>query len=210
MSLKLDSSLAKAADSIASGIKESGQYIGTITRAERLVSEKGTIGLGLSIKTADGQTADYLDLWHTKADGTVLSSAKTVNAIMCCVKVADAEDGRIQCEKWNPETQRREIVAADGYPALMGKRVGLLLQQVLETNNKGKDVSRLNVFAVFNAETGMTASEMYAKAEKPERLGKMLEALNARPVVDKRSSGGASHAQASNESQGFADQDIPF
>ena len=209
MSLKLNSDLAKSADNIASGIKETGKYIGTITRAEALVSEKGTLGLGLSIKTADGQTADYLDLWHTKSDGKELGSLKTVNAILCCTKVADARDGTIQVEKWNNAIRAREVVTVPGYPDLMGKRIGLLLQKQLETTDRGKDVERLNIFAVFNAEKELTAYEMYAKKTNPERLSQIFDALMARPVRDNRkaaSSGGYS----SGGEMGHAGQDVPF
>ena len=65
--LKLNAQLAQDADNITSSISELGKYIGTITRAEKLVSEqKGTQGLGLSFKADNGQSADYLDLYHTK------------------------------------------------------------------------------------------------------------------------------------------------
>jgi hypothetical protein len=215
MTLKLDSNLAKAADNIATGIRESGKYVGIITRAEKLVSrDKGTIGLGLSFKSDTGQTAEYLDIYHTKADGEALSGLKTVNAILCCTKTSEAIDGPIIVDKWDSKTKTRVQVKVDGYPALMGKRLGLLLQQVLETDQDGKDRDRVQVFAVFNAETEMTASEMYAKATKPERLNNMFDALMAKPVRDNRKAGskpkGSSSSGASDTDDGRWPDDIPF
>lgn len=215
MDLKLNSELAKSADNIVSGIKESGKYIGTITRAELLKASTGTIGLGLSFKSDSGQTADYLDLYHTKASGETLSSAKTVSAILCCTKVADAKEGRIKVEKWNADRGAREVVDVDGYPALMGKRVGFLLQQTLETDDKGRDRERLQIFAVFNAETELTASEMYAKKTNPERLSSMLDVLMARPVRDNRKNKGARGHHSSDSAgpdrfDGIPDDDAPF
>lgn len=212
MDLKLNSDLAKSADNIAAGIKESGKYVGTITRAEFLHARTGTKGLGLSFKTDTGLTADYLDLYHTKADGEPLSSLKTVNALMCCTKVADAKQGRIKVEKWNNDKKVRETVEVDGYPELMGKRVGLLLQKVLETDDNGKDRDRLQIFAVFSAETELTASEMYAKKTNPERLGSMLDALLARPVLDKRTKRNGSAPAGSAGADRFDDMpdDCPF
>lgn len=213
MDLKLDSNLAKSADNIASGIKESGKHIGVITRAEFLHASTGTKGLGLSFKSDNGQTADYLDLYHTKHDGESLSSLKTVNAILCCAKVSDAKVSRIKVEKWNHDTKTREQVEVDGYPSLMGKRVGFLFQKVLETDDKGKDREKLQIFAVFNAETELTASEMYAKKTSPERLGSMLDALMARPVLDKRKKrAGTSSSSAGQErfDDMPPDDDIPF
>jgi hypothetical protein len=212
MDLKLNSDLAKSADNIAAGIKETGKYVGTITRAEFLHARTGTKGLGLSFKTDTGLTADYLDLYHTKVDGEALSSLKTVNALMCCTKVADAKQGRIKVEKWNNEKKVRETVEVDGYPELMGKRVGLLLQKVLETDDSGKDHDRLQIFAVFSAETELTASEMYAKKTNPERLSSMLDALLARPVADKRTkrSGGAPAGSAGADRFDDMPDDCPF
>lgn len=215
MDLKLNSELAKSADNIASGIKESGKYIGTITRAEFLHARTGTKGLGLSFKADNGQEANYLDLYHTRHDGEALGSLKTVNAILCCAKVADARVQKVQVEKWNPDTKAREKVTVDGYPDLMGKRIGLLLRKALETDDNGKDRERLEIFAVFNADTELTASEMYGKKNNPERLGAMLDALLARPVNDKRkrASGGTSgHSSGSAGLDRFdgMDDDCPF
>lgn len=208
MTLKLNATAAKAADNINSGIKESGKYIGVITRAEKLVAGTGTEGLGLSFKANNGQTADYLDLYHTKGNGETLSAFKTVNAILCCAKVMEAKDGRIKCEKWVKESGQREMVEVPGYPDLMGKRIGFLLQKTLETDNKGKDIERLQIFAVFNAESELTASEMYEKKTKPERLSSMLDALTGRPVRDNRKNKGKSSASASADDGGYFD-DIP-
>lgn len=190
--LKLDATLAKAADNIASGIKESGKYVGIITRAEKLVSDsKGTLGLGLSFKADNGMTADYLDIYHTKGDGETLAGLKTVNAILCCAKVSQAEEGPIKVEKWDSAAHARIQCTVTGYPALMGKKIGFLLQKVLETDQNGKDREKMQVFGVFNAETELTASEMYAKATQPERLSSMLDALMARPVRDNRKNKGS-------------------
>lgn len=186
--LKLDSKQAIAADNITAGIRETGKYVGVITRAEKLVSrDKGTQGLGLSFRADSGQTADYLDIYHTKGDGEPLSGLKTVNAILCCTKTAQADEGPIKAEKWDSAAGMRMQVTAPGYPALMGKRIGLLLQKTLETNSRtGADSERVQIFGVFNAETELTASEIYAKAGEPKKLAMMLEALMARPVRDNR------------------------
>lgn len=207
--LKLNSQLAKDADNINAGIKETGKYVGTITRAEKLVSkDKGTVGLGLSIKTDDGLSADYLDIWHTRGDGSELSGLKTVNAILCCTKTMEAQEGPITVERWDNTAGKREKTSASGYPGLMGKKVGVLLQKQLETNNRtGKDVERVGIFAVFNAETELTASEMYAKKTNPERLAQMLTTLMARPVKDNRKKVAAS---TSSDDFGHAGADVPF
>ena len=212
MTLKLNSQLARAADEIAAGIRESGKYIGTITRSEKLTAGTGTVGLGLSFKADSGQTADYLDLYHTKGDGETLSGLKTVNAILCCAKVSEATEGPIQCEKWQDGGRQR--VTVTGYPALMGKRIGFLLQQVLETDRNGKDREKVQIFGVFNADTELTACEMYDKKTKPERLGSMLDALLARPVRDNRKGGSKAGAPSRSAADDYSSMppadDAPF
>jgi hypothetical protein len=214
--LKLSRELATAADNIASGIRESGKFIGAITRAESLKSDKGTLGLGLSFRTDTGQTADYLDLWHTKGNGETLSSLKTVNAIMCCTRVAEAREGAIQVEKWNSAAGQREKLTVTGYPDLMGKRIGFLLQKQLETDQNGKDRERVQIFGVFAADTELTASEIYAKKTIPERLPLMVDALAARPINDKRKAANSkpktTSGSADRPSTSFDDMedDVPF
>lgn len=215
MSYTLDATQAKAADSLGSSIRETGKYVGTITRAEALTSKQGSRGLGLSIKAADGATADYLDLWTHNKDGEPLSSLKTVNAILACLKLRGIAEGAISFEKWNKEKKARETVQGKGYPDLMGKRIGFLLRKELETDDQGQDRDRLGIYAVFQADTELTASEVLGQQTKPERLGKMLDALLAKPVYDKRKAAGSTHRPASGASSSDSgdwtqDQDIPF
>lgn len=215
MSLKLDTGSAKAADSISSVIRESGKYIGTITRAEKLVSKGGTKGLGLSFKASDGSTAEYLDIYFEKHDGEALAGAKAVNAILACLKLREAKEGRIRFERWNRDERRREPVEANGYPDLMGKRIGLLLQKEVSTHQTTRvDVERMVVFGVFSADTELTASEILEGRTNPERLAKMVEALAARPIRDSREKGRGNQARPANTapSTGFddMDDDIPF
>lgn len=210
--LKLDIKQANAADNLSSPISEAGKYIGTITRAEVLVAPKGTLGLGLSFKADNGQSADYLDLYHTNQYNEPLSSLKTVNAIMACLKLKEVSDGDIQVEKWNKAKGQRERVTVNGYPQMMGRKIGFLLRKVLETNDKGQDRERIEIFGVFNAETELTASEILSSAQKPEKLTKMVDALMARPVIDKRKAPGQSRTSSEAAGPDRFDEmdDCPF
>ena len=218
MDLTLNTTAAKAADNIASSITESGKYIGVITRAEALTSTQGTLGLGLSFKTDSGQTADYLDIYTQRADGSELMGAKAVNAILACTNLRGAKKAPIKCDKWDSTARQRVQVTVPGYPELMGKRIGLLLQQELSTrDDNGKEQTRMVIFGVFSADTELTATEILERKVNPERLPKMLSALMARPVRDNRKKAGAHAAPSAGRSQpatgtGFddMDDDIPF
>lgn len=187
--LKFDATQAAAADNISAQLTEPGKYIGIITRAEKLVSQaKGTEGLGLSFRANNGQSAEYLDIYHTNGSGEPLSGLKTVNALMCCLRLREVADGPVEVEKWDSVAGQRRKMRVNGYPTLMGKRIGLLLRKTLETDNKGKDRERIEIFGVFCPDTEMTASEIIARATEPAKLSAMLDALLARPVIDKRKS----------------------
>lgn len=187
MSLTLNSNDARKADSINSVINTTGKYIGTITRAEKLLSKNQVEGVGISFKADDGSTANYLDLYTVKPNGEKLRGFSVVSAILCCTRTKQADEGEIECEKWDADQNKPVKKKVPGYPALMGKRIGLLLQEELATHSKtGADVKRVNIFGVFEADTEMTASEILDQKTKPEQLEKMMQALMARPVRDSR------------------------
>lgn len=190
MSLTFNSAEARKADTFSSIIKDTGRYEGVITRAEKLVSSQGTVGVGFSFKTDDGATANYLDVYTAKANGEALWGSNIVQAVLGCLKLKDVPEGEITFDKW---TRDQGIVPTKGvgYPSLMGKRIGFLLQRVLETNNKtGADVDRVNISAVFQAGTGLTSSEILDGKTKAEKTEQRLRALT--PVWDRRKKGAPS------------------
>lgn len=189
MSLTLDVNEARKADNVSSAITSAGKYIGVITRAEKLTSKNGVSGLGLSFKSDDGSTANYLDLYTVKPDGEKLRGFGFAQAILCCTRTKQADEGTITFDKWDKDSGAIVKAQALGYPALQGKRIGLLLQEELATNNKtGADVKRVNIFGVFEADSELTASEILDKKTQPEQLGKLFQSLLARPLRDTRTS----------------------
>lgn len=216
--LTFNATEAAGADRISSAIKESGPYVGIITRAEKIRSSSGTMGLGISFKADNGQSADYLDLYTHKADGTALPSTKTVQAILGCLQLRGAQDGKIAVEKYNKTSGQREKVTVDGYPELMNKRIGFLLQREMGTNtNTGADTERIVIYGVFQHDTRLTVSEILARKTQPETLDKMIVSMPA--VRDNRKKGRSSSAPSTNNDYGFDapphgagdfDDDIPF
>jgi hypothetical protein len=103
---------------------------------------------------------------------------------------------------------------ANGYPSLIGKRIGLLLQREISDNPKNSDKpnDRPVIFGVFEADTEFTASEILDKATKPEKLAKMMNALMAKPVNDRRTNIVQSAPKTTTTGSGFDDfeDDIPF
>lgn len=207
--LTLDTNEARKADAVNSSIRETGKYVGVITRAEKLLSKNNVQGLGLSFKSDDGATANYLDLYTIKPDGEKLRGLGFVQAILCCTRTKEAQEGSISFERWDKDAGQMVKATENGYPALMGKRIGLLLQKEIATNNKtGADVERLNIFGVFEAGSELTASEILDKKTQPEQLEKMVQVLMSRPLRDTRVKA-AAHAPAGSAPEPF-DDDIPW
>ncbi|MGZ8158367.1 MAG: hypothetical protein ACXWT4_06115 [Methylobacter sp.] len=208
--LELNPTHAKAIDTMNSAIKESGKYVGTITRAEKLTSRNGTPGLGLSFRSDAGESADYLDVYLGETDGRPWPGSQVASALLCCLKLRKASDGQVKVEKFNSETRQRETVIVSGYPELQGKRIGFLLQKEL-SDYQGKTRERMAIVGVFQADTELTASEILEGKTTPEHLPKLVQALMARPVRDTRKNP-ASQQEGNASAPNYDDFDdmIPF
>lgn len=213
MGLSLNAAEAKKADNISMVIRDSGKYVGTITRAEKLLSRNNVEGVGISFKTDDNASANYLDLYTVKPDGEKLRGYNLVQAILCCTRTKNAEEGTIQFEKWDPDERRLVLTNAPGYPALMGKRIGLVLQRELGTNqNTGSDTDRMNIVGVFEPGTELTATEILDNRTKPERLARVVRMIEANPIRDTRKQTAAPSRPIQPPAKDGApfDDDIPF
>jgi hypothetical protein len=182
MSLTLDAKEARKADGNGA-IRETGKYTGFITRAEKITASTGTIGLGLSFAADDESTANYLDTYFSS----------NIHAILACTKTKQAEEGNITFEAYDKEAKALVKKTAIGYPALMGKRIGLLLQRELSVY-QGKNQDRVTIAGIFEADTDFTASEILDRKTEPVQLAKMYANLMLTPVK-------GSHDNSSNQTR---------
>jgi hypothetical protein len=211
MGLTLNANEARKADNFSTIIRESGKYIGTITRAQKLLSRNNVEGVGLSFKTDDGESASYLDLYTVKPGGETLRGWQIVQSILCCTRTKNAEEGPITFEAWDREERKMVQVTEPGYPALMGKRIGLVLQREIGTNqNTGEDSDRLQIVGVFEATTGLTSSEILDGKTKPERIERVVKMIQANPVRDTRKKAPTRPVQPQAPDTAAFDDDIPF
>lgn len=183
MSLTFNPDEARKADKQSNIIRETGAYKGVITRAEKLVSKNNVKGVGFSLKTADGSTANYLDVYTTRADGSLLWGANLVQAVLACTRVKDAPEGEITFEKWDADVREMVKTTAVGYPALMGKPIGFVLQREIGTY-EGRDTDKVLLVRVYDAATGLTSTEILDGKTKAEALPKFMASLA--PVRDTR------------------------
>lgn len=195
---------AKKADVIGAYISETGKYVGTFIRAEKLVSaSKGTDGIGFTFKD-DASRECRFDVWTQKQTGEALSGLNQVNAMMACLSVRGLSP-TLQCvKKW--VDSKETMVEVDCFSDLMGKKIGLLLraeeyEKMKDGQKTGGTAWRMGLFAVFQADTELMASEILNRKTKPEQLEKVLVQLADKPVKK--------HAQAGARDTGSSHSEVP-
>lgn len=180
---------------VSNYVSESGAYGGRVLAAEWNVSSgKGTKGIEITFETAEGLKANYLSLWYEKADGTQLSGAKMLNAIMGCTKVSSLTS--------------RAVNQSDGStkyfcPELENKSIGLILQKVLYTKSDGQDGYKFEIRIPFIPQTGKTLAEQLGNKDAVT-VSNILKTLADK---DERTQGG-NQSSGQSQSQGY-DNGVP-
>lgn len=187
MEYSLDANAAKQADNLFSKIEEKGKYLGTLTRAEQVVSKKGTKGIDLSFKSDIGATADYLSIWTHNADGKQLPGFNSLMAIMTCLRVKTLKAELGEVEKYDAGTQQRVKSQVLLFKELMNKPVGLLIHMEEYEKTAGGTAWKPAISAAFDKD-GFTASEILSKAQSATTLDKMTAALRDRPLKNQPAS----------------------
>lgn len=222
---QLDASAAREADSFGAYLTETGKYIGTFTRAEKLISKnKGTHGVGFTFESA-GQSARF-DIWTMGSDGKHLGGYKAINAIMACMSLRGLTESQGKVERYNWDAQQKETVPAPVFPDLVGKPVGLVLQKteyekMRDGQYTGETGWRLELVAPFRAADEFTAGEILDRKTKPEKLAAIIATLADRPLKNRPAQQSRGHDDANAQAQRAAtrsagsgfddmDDDIPF
>lgn len=211
MEYTLDANAAKQADNLFSRIEEKGAYLGTITRAEKITSKKGSKGVDLSFKTDAGATADYLTIWTHNGDGKQLQGFNTLMAIMTCLRVKGLKSEVGEVEKYDPEQQKRVKVAAQLFKDLMGKPIGLLIhmeeyEKMRDGYPTGETAWKPAISAPYDKD-GFTASEILSKAQQATTMDKMTANLRDRPL--KNAPAGSPQPKTGGSFDDL-DSDLPF
>lgn len=212
----LDQNAARAADNKSAFIDEAGKYVGAFTRAEYMEkSDTGSTGIGFTFKTREGAEAQfYVNL--TYQHGTRNKGGyDLINALMACMQLLKVGDPKpVEVEKWDSETKQRVKTTVNGFPDLMNKPVGLLLQMEIEKNSQNGN-ARPTIYAPFSAESEKTASEICDRTATPAKLEKMVQAVMQRPLIDRRpkdkqTSGGTATEYGDNYARPDDTDDIPW
>lgn len=130
-----------------SHIQTSGAYTGRITKA-KWTSAKSTHAkaLELSFESNEGQTANYINIWYKKADGTESPYGEAhIHALMGLLKLQNLSRSQQDDGAYCPE--------------LKDKPIGLILQKILTTKDNGEDSYKFDLVLFFSANTGKTYQE---------------------------------------------------
>ena len=209
MDYTLDASAAKQADQLFSKIDQKGRYLGTITRAEQVVSKKGSKGIDLSFKTETGATADYLSIWTHNGEGKQLQGFNLLMAIMTCLRVKGLKAELGEVEKYDQDTKQRVKAQVLLFKELMHKPVGFLIHMEEYEKSAGGTAWKPAISAPFDKD-GFTASEILAQAKVAETLDKMASALRDRPLKASAAIAPASAPRGNSDPFDGFDKDYPF
>lgn len=206
----LNTEAAKKADVIGAYISETGKYLGTFVRAEKLVSAaKRTDGIGFTFRDESGRECRF-DIWTQKEGGDPLSGLNQINAMMACLQQRALTVSQQTVKKWDSGAE--VTMPAPCFAELMGKRIGLLLraeeyEKMKDGHKTGQTGWRMGLFAVFQADTELMASEILTRKTQPEQLAKVTAMLADRPLK----AGAARGTSSSGTPEVPADFDeIPF
>jgi hypothetical protein len=203
---------AKKADVIGAYISDTGKYVGTFLRAEKLVSAKaGTHGIGFSFRDESARECRF-DVWTQKQNGEALSGLNLVNAMMACLQRRALTESAQTIKKWDNGAE--VTVPAPCFVELMNTKIGLLLRaeeyEKMKDNQKtGERGWRMGLFAVFQADTELMASEVLSRKTQPEQLSKVIAMLADKPLKAgpaRQSPGG----RGASDVPAHFDDDIPF
>lgn len=202
---QLDTSAASAAGQ-SNYIAETGKYIGQFVRAECVISKNHSDGVELDFVADDGRSANYLSLWTHRENGEALMSFKVLSAVMACLKLRELTPGPISYKDRDGNPQH-----AEGFAALCGKPIGVLLQKEEYRKRDDKIGFKFNLIAPFDAKTELTAGEILARKTSPEQLPKMVATLRDKPMAGGRPApSGNTGGGYGSGSAGDMDDDIPF
>jgi hypothetical protein len=209
----LNPEAARAGDAVSSFITETGKYVGKFTRAEKLVSkEKQTDGIGFTFKAQDGRECRF-DVWTQRADGTALSGLNTVNAMMTCLQLRELRATSQKVRRWDYDAGQEVEAVAPCFAELMNKDIGVLLraeeyEKMFDGHPTGETGWKMGIYAAFQANTGLMATEILSRRTSPEMLSNILVGLKDKPLRKKTPANNA--APASGGGYSLPDDDVPF
>jgi hypothetical protein len=204
---QLNETAARQAEQRSERIVEPGEYIGVLTRAEDITSKKGARGVDCVFETETQQIA-YFTLWTFGIEGKELFGYSQLNALMTCLGVKSLTLSKGAVTKWDAIACRMLDMSADLFKDLMNKKIGVLFDTETYYKQNGERAVKAIPAHFFQADTGLTATEMLDRTVQPQQKDRLLKRLKHRP-----SKGDSAPPPATASQSGFEstpDEDAPF
>lgn len=211
-SYSLDPNMARQADEKSGRIEETGAFTGRIKYAIATKSTGGAEGIELHFESSDRRDA-RVTVWTYKKDGSVNDSGmRLVNAIMTCVMTKQLTPTDGNADVYDFATSSRVSKRVTLFPELQ-KPVGIVFQLAPEEYKKNGEIkvaNRLEIYAAYNSQTGMTASEILTRATAAEKLQHMLSTVKDKPLKKYKPKAGDSGSGAAASHADEFEDDILF
>jgi hypothetical protein len=190
------------ADDVANRIDSSAAYVCSIEKAEAVLTDKGTQGVLLGVRTANGEEGEFT-LYLRRDDGTEVFGMKLMQAIMLITGVRGLRSVPGRVERWDNELGERAEVDGETFPDLLKKKCGLVFQRENYRTSRGRDAFRINLYGVYHPETLLTATEIKGKVSSPAKLHKILKGLKDRNSIKETAHEPAQASMAGIDSGNF-------
>lgn len=183
-------------------INSTGPYEGIFTRAEAIASDKGTTGIEFDVKTNEGATGQFIQVWTHNGQGERLAGANVIDALMLLLRVKDMTPRTVQIEKWTKAANGIEKVQAPCFVDLMNKQIGLLLQKEI-SEYQGKQKEKMLIYGAYDIASRKTPKEIVDKVASAKALDTIIASLKDK--VAKQSNAGGYAQQSSSVPDHFDD-----
>lgn len=185
MNYEYDDDAAGHADDFANRLDATGMYIGKFTKAESLVTSKGSKGIRFEVEVPGAGKASF-SLYTEKEDGSRIFGFNMVQGMMYLfgLKTLKAVPGKVQ--QYDEDLGKSVEVDGEVYPDLLNKNIGIVLQKELTSRKDGKDSYRMNLALLFHPDSKFTVSELKDRKAHPEKLEKLLKGLKDKDSREKR------------------------
>ena len=188
-------------------IDTTGKYIGKIKHAIMFTNGNGTDAVEFEFVDSSGSAAT-LTLWTRSSKNPKLSGYNVLMSMMtvCSIKGLNGTNRTVKKYDYDEKAVIDKVVCVA--PEFDDKDIGLLLQREEYEKNNGDIGYRMNIFAAFQAQTGLTATEIIDRQTVSSEILKIESRL-----ADKKAKVSSTSAQSStvnvNSTQGL-DDDLPF
>jgi len=168
MSYNLDANKARQSESGGKFIKDAGKYVGQFTRAEKIVSKGGAMGIEFDF--SDGSKSCTVTIWTHGKDGSELFGLNAISALMTVMRLKSMNESPQMVKKYIYADKAEKQVQAMVYTDLMNKPIGVLVQMEQYLNGTGELRVKPSFFCFFDAKSELIATEILDRQVSPKEL----------------------------------------